>query len=245
MIKNTRLATGVVLLVSALALPPLVRAALVAVVWMLPSLVPSVFTPATESRRRVWRRFQPYAVLFIVLSVVIQGWFGPEPTFDLYVHSLSVSGMETGLDTALRAILILSAVLVVLLPLRPLELAGVLAGLRLPLGIPVAVLLSLQLIEDMPRTIQRTRAAQRSRGLSFEGGSVARMLALRNLITPVIVRTLEGSLERATALQLRGLTDPILPESEGPAHSRWALVLHGVAVLLFLYWILAWAGLFS
>lgn len=243
--NDLRIATGALLLACALAFPPLVRAVLVALVWLLPTVVPSMFTPATESRWRVWRRFQPYAVLFILLSVAIQGWFGPDPTINASFFSYSVSGMEAGLDTALRAILLLSTVLVVLLPLKPLQLADILARLRLPVGVPVAILLSLQLIEDMPRTIRRTRSAQRSRGLTFDGSFLSRLLALRNLVTPVIVRTLEGSLERATALQLRGLTDPIIPHAEGPSHSRLVSALYVLATIVFVYWILTWAGLFT
>lgn len=243
MIRDVRLATGAFVLACALALPPIPQALLLAVVWLLPHLGPSVFTPASPSRSTVWAKFQPYSVVFVFLSVVIQGAFGPAPRMEMPLPPLSPEGMEMGLVTSLRAILLLSGVLAVLLPLPPLELAGLLSRLRLPIGLPIAVLLSLLLIEELPRTIRQTRVAQLSRGLDLSGGLLKRIRALRSLLTPLVMRTLEGSLERATALQLRGLTDPIRLEHPPTPLPRLAAVLFALSVLLLIVWILQWTGL--
>ena len=243
--RDIRIAAGAVFMAAALGLSPLVHALLIAFIWVLPIALPSVFAPSTDSRRRVWIRLQPFAVIFILISVLMQGVFGLPPRLEVPLVPMSVDGMENGLQTSLRAVLVLSTALLVLLPLNPLELAAFLARLRFPLGVPIALLLSLQLVEDLPRTITSTRSAQLSRGLRFDGSPVARFRALRNIITPVIVRTLEVSIERATALHLRGLTQPILPTPQMLPMSRWSPILYGIAFLLFVSWILEWAGLYT
>jgi energy-coupling factor transporter transmembrane protein EcfT len=95
----------------------------------------------------------------------------------------------------------------------------------------VAILLSLQLVEDLPEAIRRIQRAQRSRGLRLDGSLAARWRGLRYLVTPVVMRTLEGSLERATALQMRGLLNPI---SEVPALRPFGGVGVGLVVLALL-----------
>ncbi len=242
MIRDVRLATGAFVLACSLALPPIPQALLLAVVWLLPYVAPTVFTPASYSRRAVWTRFQPYSVVFVFLSVVIQGAFGPAPRMEVPLPPLSPDGMELGLVTSLRAILLLNGVLVVLLPLPALELAGLLSRLRLPIGLPIAVLLSLHLIEELPRSIRQARIAQLSRGVDFSGGYLKRIAALRYLLTPLVLRTLEGSLERATALQLRGLTDPIRLDHPPTLFPRIAVALFAIAALLLIVWILQWTG---
>jgi energy-coupling factor transporter transmembrane protein EcfT len=153
-----------------------------------------------------------------------------------------VEGLETGLTISLRTILILTGIFVTLMSMEPLALAHWLTRMRLPVGIPVAILLSLQLVEDLPDTIRRIRAAQRSRGLRVEGSLAMRLRALRFLITPVVMRSLEGALERATALQLRGLLEPLPLDQRSPAFASLGILLAVIAVLLIAYRILEWTG---
>jgi energy-coupling factor transporter transmembrane protein EcfT len=157
--------------------------------------------------------------------------------------SLSTQGIEVGLQISLRAVLILTGIFVMLLPLQPLELAHWLTRLRLPVGIPAAILLSMQLVEDLPETIRVIRRAQRSRGLRTDGHFASRLRALRFLVTPMVMRSLEGSLERATALQLRGLLEPI-PLPPSPArHGIVGAILVALAVFLLILRVLQWTGL--
>lgn len=243
MIRDVRVATALVLIVAAFTLSSMMQAILLAVAWVLPYVAPSTFLPATPQRRAAWSRFQPFAVLFVFLSIVIQGTFGEGPRLEVPYAPLSVEGIETGLQISLRAILILTGIFIVLMPLQPLELAHGLTRLRLPVGIPVAVLLSLQLVEDLPETIKSIRRAQHSRGLRIDGTIVGRLRALRYLVTPVVMRSLEGSLERATALQLRGLLQPI-PLPQAPArHGTIGALLTLLATLLLILRISQWIGL--
>jgi energy-coupling factor transporter transmembrane protein EcfT len=234
---------AVLLIVAAVTLPSMAQAVLLAVAWLLPHVSPRLFLPATPQRRTAWVRFQPFAVFFVFLSVLIQGWFGEGPRLDLPYVSLSIQGVEVGLQISLRAVLILTGILIFFMPLQPLELAHWLTRLRLPVGIPIAILLSLQLVEDLPATIETIRRSQRSRGLRIDGSFTSRLRALRFLITPIVMRTLEGSLERATALQLRGLLVPIpipLPRAQ---HGIIGAILFALAVLLLILRILQWTGL--
>jgi energy-coupling factor transporter transmembrane protein EcfT len=240
MIRDVRASTAILLIVAALTLPPTAQAFLLASAWMLPHLFPSMFMPATPQRRIAWCRFQPFALMFVVLSVLIQGIFGPDPRFDLVMVRFSAEGMETGLEISLRAILILTGILAALMPMRPLEMSHWLTKLGLPAGIPVAILLSLQMVEDLPETVRRIRRAQRSRGLRLEGSLPARLRAFRFLITPVVMRSLEGSIERATALQLRGLLDPLPRESAAPRSGAIGIVLLLLAIGLIIIRILEW-----
>lgn len=243
MIRDVRAGTALFLFAAAITLPPLAQSVLLGLAWVLPYLLPSAFTPSTSQRWDAWHRFQLFALFFVIASVLIQGVFGTEPHLAIPLVPLSAEGLETGLEISLRAILFLTGIFVMLMPMQPLELAHWLLRLRLPVGIPVAILLSLHLVEDLPETVRRIRSAQRSRGLRIDGSLAARLRALRFLVTPVVMRTLEGSLERATALQLRGLLEP-MPLVTRPADlGGLGIGLTVAAILLVLYRILAWLGL--
>lgn len=242
MIRDVRAGAALLMFAAAATLPPMAQAILLAVAWMLPHLLPSVFSPATPQRWEAWRRLHVFAMLFVIVSVVVQGVFGPGPRLEIPMVPLSVEGLETGLGISLRAVLVLTGIFVTLMSMEPLELAHWLTRLRLPIGIPVAILLSLQLVEDLPETIRRIRSAQRSRGLRIEGNLPTRLRALRFLITPVVMRSLEGSLERATALQLRGLLEPLPLERRRTPFGTLGFLLGMSAVLLILYRILVWTG---
>ncbi|MCU0452031.1 MAG: energy-coupling factor transporter transmembrane protein EcfT [Bacteroidetes bacterium] len=242
MIRDVRIGAAIFLVSAAVTLPTIAQAILLATAWMLPHLLPSVFTPATPQRQAAWYRFQLFAVLFVVASVIIQGVFGPEPRLPIPFVQLSGEGLERGLAISLRAILILTGVLAIVLPMQPLQLAEWLTRFRLPVGIPVAILLSLQLVEELPETINRIRGAQRSRGLQLDGPLPIRLRAARFLITPVVMRSLEGSLERATALQLRGLLTPTGQERLPLMHPTAGTFLLGLAFILLLTRVLQWLG---
>lgn len=243
MIRDVRLGTALFLMVAAVAFPPMLQAVLLAVAWLLPHVAPSSFLPATPQRRAAWARFQPFAVLFVFLSILIQGSFGEGPRLNVAIFSLSVEGIDTGLQISLRAVAILTGILVMLMPLQPLELAQWLTRLRLPVGIPVAILLALQLVEDLPETIQGIRRAQRSRGRRIDGHFLRRLRALRYLVNPVVMKALEGSLERATALQLRGLLQPVPAPPAPGSHGTVGSVLVVLAILLLILRVLQWIGL--
>lgn len=243
MIRDVRVGTALFLIVAAVALPSMLQAFLLALAWLLPHVAPSIFLPATPQRRTAWARFQPLSVLFVFLSIVIQGAFGEGPRLDVPYVPLAIEGIETGLQISLRAVLILTGIFVMLMPLQPLELAHWLTRLRLPIGIPTAILLSLQMVEDLPETVQGIRRAQRSRGLRIDGSFVARLRGLRYLVTPVVMRSLEGSLERASALQLRGLLQPIPVPPTPTSHGPLGAILVVAAIFLFFLRVLQWIGL--
>ncbi len=243
MIRDVRAGTAFFLAIAALTLPPMAQAVILVAAWMLPHLVPSVFTPVTPQRQFAWTRFQPFAVVFVILSVLMQGIFGPEPHLKDPLLPLSAEGMEFGLIVSLRAVLVLTGVLVMTMPMPPLELAHVLSYLRLPVGIPVAILLSLQLVEDLPDIVRRIRRAQHSRGVRLDGSFFVRLKAARYLITPVVMRSLEGSLERASALQLRGLLNPIPFTRSAARYNAFSILLFGLAIILLLIRSFQWLGL--
>jgi energy-coupling factor transporter transmembrane protein EcfT len=243
MIRDLRVGMAAFLVASSLSLPTMLQALLIGGAWMLPHLLPRVFTPSTPQRQSAWNRFQPFSVFFVFLSVTIQGVFGPEPRLEIPAIPLSVEGMELGLSLSLRAILLLTGVLVMMMPMPPLELANWLAFLRLPIGIPIAILLSIQLVEELPEAIQRILRAQRSRGVRLDGTLRGRFRALRFLVTPVVMRTLEHSLERATALQMRGLLSPVRFDARPRPYGDTGLALVWFAGILLVLRFLQWSAL--
>lgn len=242
---DIRLSAGVVLLGASITFQPIVQSIILATSWTLPDLL-SAHWPFTDNRRAAWMKFRRAGLVFVVFAVVLNGIFGHGPRLETPGGGLSVEGMDFGLRTGLRLLLIATAFFLVIAPLPPLALADRLSRMRLPEGIPMAVLLAVRLLEELPRTIRGIRDAQVSRGVPVDGNPVERLLSLRLLVSPLVLRSLSSAIDRATALRIRGLTAPPSFEetpSAGGVEVWSSRMTFSIGVFLILYGIAAWLGL--
>lgn len=247
MIRDPR--TGVILVIAAapLMLSPLGLAILIFVAWQLPLL--PYFRPISTQRKIAWERFQRSSLAFVVAAVVINGTFGGgERLFQSPVGHLSIDGLEFGLQTSLRLVVVTTSAILYILPLSSFELADRLRSWRLPVGIPVALLLALQVLEHLSEDIRRIQDAQTARGIVIRGSFLPTVRGLRILLAPLVFRSLTSSIDRAVGFQLRRLHLRKIPNAPGkenlPSNTRIGSLAMSVLVWsTFLYGILAWMGI--
>lgn len=247
MIREPR--TAVVLIVAAapLMFSPLGLAILIFIAWQLPFT--PFFRPNSAQRKSAWDRFQRSSLAFVVVAVVINGTFGAgERMFQSPVGQLSIDGLEFGLQTSLRLVVITTAAILYILPLSSLDLANRLRSWRLPAGIPIALLLALQVLEHLPGDVRRIQDAQTSRGIMIRGAFLPTLRGLRMLVSPLIFRSLSASVDRAVGFQLRRLylsnfPGTSLPIALRPAPGLLSLAMTVIVWSTFLFGILVWMGI--
>lgn len=164
------------------------------------------FAPQSQRSSTAFSRFLLYsvAVAFLVLvlnSVLIRGGssYGTILGFTLYEE-----GLLFGLRTTSRLLLLSYAVLLFFVSTPLKELIRFLQLKGLSPSFTLILLLTLHFLDHLPARIRQIFLAQQARGAPVDAGIVSRSRALLSLLSPLVLSSIVESIDRGTALELRG-----------------------------------------
>jgi energy-coupling factor transport system permease protein len=234
------------LTVAALVFPWMASAGLVVVLLILRALIPDLRPLDAESASR-FRKFFAILVLLVLFMTLLNALLmrSGEPVFDLGFSQLYSDGLQFGLVTGSRLLLIASAFLVLFGSTRIADLAEYLNGIGLPTPIVMTTMLALHFLDHLPGRIQQIFLAQESRGAPLRGSFIARLRSFLLLLRPLVLSSIVESIERGTALELRGYHSGISlrPQSK-QSHARpWSVItvlFLVLSLLAFVYRLVSW-----
>lgn len=193
------------LIVAAFALPW--QASLTAVVLLIIGrrLIPALRPVSRESARRFIRFFRLFVVL-VILMTVLNGVLIPGETTVLIVGPIrfSLEGLEFGIITGSRLLLLVTSLLTLFGSTPLSELADYLDRVGLPTPLVVTILLTLHFVENLPRRIQQILTAQEARGAPVRAGILARARSVFSVLAPLVFSSIAESVDRGIALEMRG-----------------------------------------
>lgn len=219
---SVKLAVVLLLWVCAFAFSWMYQALLCLVVIAVRFTIPA-FRPQSQRSARAFSRFLLYsaAVAFLVLllnSLLIRGGtsYGTILGFALYEE-----GLLFGLRTASRLLLLTYAVLLFFISSPLKDLIRFLQTRGLSPSFTLILLLTLHFLDHLPARIHQIFLAQQARGAPVDAGVLARSRALLSLLSPLVLSSIVESIDRGTALELRGFLnrrtncEASIPSGEG------------------------------
>jgi energy-coupling factor transport system permease protein len=164
------------------------------------------FRPASAVSRRRFRVLARYFVLVVLLMTVINGllikggtvW--PLPGG----FSLSGEGVEFGLRTGMRLLVIATSLLLFFGSTPIPRLARFLQSVGWPTQLVMTLLLTLYFIETLPERISLIFTAQEARGAPVRANILARTKGFFLILSPLLLSAIVESIDRSMALELRG-----------------------------------------
>jgi energy-coupling factor transport system permease protein len=177
---------------------------------------------------------------FILSLAIIQGFFSPgeEILFTLSSFTFTQEGLFAGLSFALRILVALSAMILLIMTVRPDRLMQALREIGLPKSIAYIVLTALQIFPRFQDRANVILDAQQARGLEMQVNWICRIPLLVPMISPLLLSSIVDVEERAMALESRAFNYPgqrsqlsQLLDSQSQKLFR-ALLLLAVAALL-------------
>jgi energy-coupling factor transport system permease protein len=185
------------------------------------------------------RLLLPFAIsLFIIQSLFYPG--GRTVLAQLGPLSIKAEGVRFAFGSAVRILLISSALLLTLQTTHPGALLSGLVQKGFPPNLAYVIVTTLQIIPLMRERADTIIDAQRARGLETQGSLLVRARALLPLIGPLVLGSLVDVEERTLALEARafGATTPktsllTLPDPLPERLVRWAALLLTVAIIGF------------
>ncbi|MFH0991514.1 MAG: energy-coupling factor transporter transmembrane component T [bacterium] len=181
-----------------------------------------------------------------VLMTVINGLLmrNGSPLLTIAGISLYVDGIEFGLTTSFRLILLMIALYLFFSSTSMPSLIEFLSNLGVPRSILLLSLLTLHWIETLQARIKQIFIAQEARGAAVRGSFVRRIYCVITLLSPLVLSSIVESLDRGVALELRGFS----LENQGPRQrisffqllSLEARVFLSLNLFILLLWIFLW-----
>jgi len=202
---SAKFAFVVLLWVCAFTLPWEYQAALCLLVLAGRFAVPS-FRPQSERSSAAFSNFLLYsmAVAFFVIllnSILIRGGSTYGTILGFMLHQ---EGLFFGLKTASRLLLLTYSILVFFISTPLKELIRFLQQKGLSPSFTLILLLTLHFLDHLPARIHQIFLAQQARGAPVDAGIASRSKALLSLLSPLVLSSIVESIDRGTALELRG-----------------------------------------
>jgi energy-coupling factor transport system permease protein len=158
--------------------------------------------------------------------------------------SLHEEGLVFGARTASRLLLLSFSILLFFISTPLPELIQYLQEKGLHPSLALVLLLTLHFLDQLPARIHQIFLAQQARGAPVDSGLFSRTKALFSILSPLVLSSIVESIERGTALELRGfLQRPALaPTIDRPKrHADWLTILLILfAVTMVAYRIVQW-----
>ena len=125
-------------------------------------------------------------------------------------------GLFFGLKTASRLILLSFSILLFFVSTPLPVFIGYLQKRGLPPSLVLVLLLTLHFLDQLPSKIHQIFLAQQARGAPVDAGALSRAKALLTILSPLVLSSIVESIERGTALELRGFLNrpPMERQSE-------------------------------
>jgi energy-coupling factor transport system permease protein len=215
------------------------QAALCIVVILLRFAVPAL-QPQSSRSVKAFNRFILYALAVSFLVVVLNGLLirGGD-VLSISGVSLHYDGLLFGARTVSRLLLLSFSILLFFISTPLPRFIRYLQQKGLPPYLALVLLLTLHFIDQLPSRIHQIFLAQQARGAPVDSGMFARTKALLSILSPLVLSSIVESIERGTALELRGFlnrpAEKTVIETEA-ARTNWIailLLLLSLAVLVF------------
>ncbi len=184
------------------------------------------------------------AVAFFVIllnSILIRG--GPA-LGTIVGFTLHEEGLLFGLKTASRLLLLTYAVLLFFVSTPLNELIRYLQQKGLSSSFTLLLLLTLHFLDHLPARIHQIFLAQQARGAPVDAGVVSRSRALISLLSPLVLSSIVESIDRGTALELRGFlnrpTDTARPNSSDGGWNVFTILFLLTSLIILLTTLYRW-----
>ncbi|MEP0823669.1 MAG: hypothetical protein HRF44_12555 [Ignavibacterium sp.] len=237
---SDKLCILVFFLTVALAAPA--EAAIVSVIIVLLGrrLAPPFRPLAQASGRRFLPVFLSLVLLAFVMTIVNGLLLQEGKVFIVAGLPLYEAGIRFGVKTGSRLLLIATSLLVFFGSVTIPHLASSLHRAGLPTQIVMTVLLTVHFLETIPERITRIFSAQEARGAPVRSRLDRRLKSFLSILSPLILSGIVESIDRGTALELRGYHAGTRLEFEGGGESRLSGIGRLFIVLSLIVIILPW-----
>lgn len=202
---SAKLALVLLLWVSAFALPWAVQATLVLLIIAARYAIPA-YKPQSSRASSAFTRFLFYsaaaAVLIIVLNAALMS--GGAQWRTILGMTFHEEGFTFGIRTICRLLLLSFSILVFFVSTPLPELVHFLQHRGMSPSLTMILLLTLHFLDQLPAKIHQIFLAQQARGAPVDANLLARTRALLTILSPLVLSSIVESIERGTALELRG-----------------------------------------
>ena len=242
---SSKLALVLLLWVCAFTLPWTFQIGLCLVLVVARYVLPA-FRPLSQRSAVAFSKFILYSITVAFLVVCLNALFIKSGSMMATVLGLSFyeDGLLFGLRTASRLILLSLSILMFFMSTPLTFLISHLQNKGLPPYLVLVLLLTLHFLDQLPSRIHQIFLAQQARGAPVDGGVLSRTKALLSILSPLVLSSIVESIERGTALELRGFLSRPAPERESkPVATRVNLLsvcFHLMSLALIAYSIYRW-----
>jgi energy-coupling factor transport system permease protein len=163
------------------------------------------FHPLSQRSSSAFSKFIPYSIAVALFVVGLNSLFIKGGTVRSVLGiSFYEDGLLFGLRTASRLILLSLSVLLFFISTPLTVIISYLQSKGLPPSIVLLLLLTLHFLDQLPMRIHQIFLAQQARGAPVDAGVLSRTKALLSILSPLVLSSIVESIERGTALELRG-----------------------------------------
>jgi len=200
------------------------------------------FRPRSSQTHRAFRRFAVQISLLALFIVILNSLFlrGAGQKIGSLDLPLYVDGLKFGLAVGTRVMLLSLSILLFFTSTSLREFSFLLLNAGIPTSIVTIILLSSHFVEQLPSKIGQIFSAQEARGAPVKSKLLARARSLFSVLSPLVLSSIAESVERGTALELRGFRGQLqIRKSDGEKLSfpGYVFLLLGVLAIL---WKVLW-----
>lgn len=202
--------------------------------------------PGSDRSARAFSRFILYSLAVTVLVVTLNGILIRTGSISTSVFGVSLytDGLTFGAKTVSRLLLLSFSILLFFISTPLPDFIDYLQEKGLPPQIVLVLLLTLHFIDQLPLRIHQIFLAQQARGAPVDAGMFSRTKALFSILSPLVLSSIVESIERGTALELRGFLQrprPSQASTHGSAGEDFpTIVILFLAFILLAYSIAQW-----
>jgi energy-coupling factor transport system permease protein len=207
------------------------------------------FRPVSKRSADAFSKFILYSVVVAVVVISLNALLikGGTRIASIVGFSFYEDGFFFGLKTAARLILLSISIVLFFSSTSLRAFVGYLQDKGLSPSLVLVLLLTLHFLDQLPARIHQIFLAQQARGAPVDAGMLSRTKALLSILSPLVLSSIVESIERGTALELRGfLNNPQRSHSVAPSAATLNVVTFSFVLLsavLLLYSIYRWLNI--
>lgn len=201
----SKLAFVFLMWVCAFTLSWLINGGLILLLLLIRYLVPA-YKPISNKAGKAFNKFFAYALAILLLLLALNALLIKRGSvfFNIYGLSFYEEGFFFGLTTAMRLLLLSFSVLLFFASIPLPDFVKFLQQAGLPSSLVLVLLLTLHFLEQLPDRINQIFVAQEARGAPIRAGFISRLKAFFVILSPLVLSSIVESIDRGTALELRG-----------------------------------------
>jgi energy-coupling factor transport system permease protein len=204
------------------------------------------FQPQSDRAAKAFSRFILYSLAIMVLVLALNSVLLKEGNIYGRVFSIPLydDGLLFGAKTVSRLLLLSFSILLFFISTPLPVFIQYLQRRGLPPHLVMVLLLTLHFLDQLPDRIHQIFLAQQARGAPVDSGIISRTRSLFSILSPLVLSSIVESIERGTALELRGFLNrrqSIEEQAVEPDKTRGATLLFlALAFILIAYSIVQW-----